>query len=127
MYKTFSNKKIKNQKFDVYQDNEQYYLRLDFDYEDDYGFYKGHIDRIKFDFYLDHIEVKGDIIQNAQVKFYKPSEGYNNPISFDILADSKGNLFTVELVKEKTYEMTIEEIEKKLGHKVKIVSKSKEV
>ena len=31
--------------------------------------------------------------------------------------------FTVELIKEKTHEMTIEEIEKKLGYKVKIVSK----
>ena len=34
-----------------------------------------------------------------------------------------GHYFTTEIVKTKTKEMTLEEIEKKLGHKVKIVNK----
>lgn len=37
--------------------------------------------------------------------------------------DVNGAAFTIKTVKEKTKEMTLEEIEKKLGHKVKIVSK----
>ena len=37
--------------------------------------------------------------------------------------DDKGNEFTVTVVETKTKEMTLKEIEKKLGHKVKIVSK----
>lgn len=34
-----------------------------------------------------------------------------------------GAAFTIKTIKEKTKEMTLEEIEKKLGHKVKIISK----
>lgn len=37
--------------------------------------------------------------------------------------DKNGAAFTVTTVKEKTREMTLDEIEKKLGYKVKIVSK----
>ena len=44
--------------------------------------------------------------------------------SFDILTDSNKRFFTIELVKEKVHEMTVEEIEKKLGRKIKIISKS---
>ena len=40
-----------------------------------------------------------------------------------LLPDKNGAAFTVTTVKEKTREMTLDEIEKKLGHKVKIVSK----
>lgn len=40
--------------------------------------------------------------------------------------ESKANVdYVVKLIKEKTHEMTIEEIEKKLGYKVKIVSDKK--
>ena len=37
--------------------------------------------------------------------------------------DFSNTSFTVKTIKEKTKEMTLEEIEKKLGHKVKIISK----
>lgn len=40
-----------------------------------------------------------------------------------LLPDVDGAAFTITTIKEKTKEMTLEEIEKKLGHKVKIVSK----
>lgn len=42
-----------------------------------------------------------------------------------VLEDSDGHYYTVKTIKEKTKEMTLEEIEKKLGHKVKIVSDKK--
>lgn len=40
-----------------------------------------------------------------------------------LLPDKDGAAFTVKTVKEKYTEMTLDEIEKKLGYKVKIVSK----
>lgn len=40
-----------------------------------------------------------------------------------ILTGTNGTYFTTKVIKEKTKEMTLEEIEKKLGHKVKIVNK----
>lgn len=41
--------------------------------------------------------------------------------------DEKGNFMYKETIEKKTYEMTMEEIEKKLGYKVKIVSKKEEI
>ena len=35
--------KITNETFELYKDGEKYYLRLDFDYENDFGIYKGHL------------------------------------------------------------------------------------
>lgn len=42
-----------------------------------------------------------------------------------LLPDKDGLAFRIKTIEEKTKEMTLEEIEKKLGHKVKIVSKEK--
>lgn len=56
----------------------------------------------------------------------------NNPVcdfglgELMLYADDKGFLYHEQLVEEKTKEMTLEEIEKKLGHKVKIVSREEE-
>ena len=41
----------------------------------------------------------------------------------ELICDNTGNFWTERLIKTKTKEMTLEEIEKKLGHKVKIVNK----
>lgn len=43
-----------------------------------------------------------------------------------VLPDEKGNYMYLETITEKIHEMTIEQIEKKLGYKVKIVSKKRE-
>ena len=40
-----------------------------------------------------------------------------------VLEDDNGVAFTIKTLETKTKEMTLEEIEKKLGHKVKIVNK----
>ena len=40
-----------------------------------------------------------------------------------LYSDDDGYLYHEKIIEEKTKEMTLEEIEKKLGHKVKIVSK----
>lgn len=48
--------------------------------------------------------------------------GYGNTMR---IAKVDGVSYTIETIKEKEHEMTIEEIEKKLGYKVKIVSGDK--
>lgn len=50
--------------------------------------------------------------------------GYEG-VRFELKAGPDARLFTFETIKEKEHEMTIEEIEKKLGYKVKIVSGGK--
>ena len=108
--------KITNETFELYKDGEKYYLRLDFDYENDFGIYKGHIDKIEFDLRLKEVNCES-------VKLYKPSIGHDKEISFKVCETPIGELFNISLVKEKVCEMTIEEIEKKLGRKIKIVSR----
>ena len=117
--------KITNQEFELYKEDGKYYLRVDFDYENEHGFYKGYADKIKFNMLLTKIEYNQNYTsQNAKAEFCVPTyEGYATNCLFDILTDSNNHFFTVELVKEKVHEMTVEEIEKKLGHKIKIVSK----
>ena len=118
--------KITNQNFELYKEDDQYFLRMDFKYENDHGFYRGHVDKIKFDLHLNRVEYT-DFGNNksAIAKIYIPSAGYINPINFDIFPDSNGHFLTIDCIEEKVQEMTVEEIEKKLGHKIKIISKSK--
>lgn len=49
--------------------------------------------------------------------------GFGKIKTFNSDGDDKGVRYTIKVIKEKTKEMTLAEIEKKLGHKVKIVSK----
>jgi len=46
--------------------------------------------------------------------------GFGN---MNLMPDKDGNTYYIKSIKEKTKEMTLEEIEKKLGHKVKIVNR----
>lgn len=121
--------KITNQKFELYKEDGMYYLKIDFDYENEQGFYKGHADKVRFDLLLTGIEYDYNEdyrSKNAKAEFCVPTyDNYTTTCLFDILPGSNKNFFTIELVKEKVHEMTIEEIEKKFGHKIKIVSKSK--
>lgn len=111
--------KISNEKFELYEENGRYFLRLDFDYEDSYGYYKGHIERIEFDLHLKSID------KNVGMFFLKTSADLGIGKKLDIFPDSDGKFYTIKVVKEKIHEMTIDEIEKKLGYKVKIVSGDK--
>jgi len=119
--------KITNQEFELYKEDGKYYLRIDFDYENEHGLYKGHADKIKFDMLLVGIEYNQyGSSQNAKAEFLVPThEDYTARCLFDVLTNSNNNFFTIELVKEEVQEMTVEEIEKKLGYKIKIVSNSK--
>ena len=119
--------KITKQEFELYKEGGEYYLRVDFDYEDEYGFYKGHADKIKFDMSLTGMEYNDNYSRkDAKARFCAPNEDYaTTECSFDVLTDSNNRFFTIELVKEKVHEMTVEEIENKLGYKIKIVPKSK--
>lgn len=47
------------------------------------------------------------------------------PGGLELYADSEGHVYYDTVIEEKTYELTLEEIEKRLGYKVKIVTKEK--
>lgn len=113
--------KISNEKIELYQEDGRYYFNVDFDYEDDYAYYKGQIERIPFDFRLYSIKMQSaDCLFNTTTKI-TANLGLHSDM--EIYPNKKGEYFTLTVVKEKTHEMTIEDIEKKLGYKVKIVGK----
>lgn len=118
--------KITNQNFELYKEDGEYYLKVDFDFENEYGVYKGRANKVRFALLLNCIECKQyGSSQEVKAEFLVPLEDSCGTCLLDVLRDANNNLFTIELVKEKVHEMTIEEIEKMFGHKVKIVSKSK--
>lgn len=45
------------------------------------------------------------------------------PGGLELYADAEGHAYYDTVIKEKTYDMTLEEIEKKLGYKVRIITK----
>lgn len=115
--------KISNEKIELYQEDERYYFKIDFDYEDDYAYYKGQIERVPFDFRLHSMKMhSADYLFNMKTKMMVDLGLHEN---MEVYPNKNGDYFTLTVVKEKTHEMTMEEIEKKLGYKVKIVSKSK--
>lgn len=114
--------KISNEKLELYEENGRYFLRLDFDYEDDIAYYRGHIKHIEFNFNLRSIKCSYDSFRRDIITVDLGIDGTELPI----LLDESGNFYTLEVVKYKTHELTLEEIEKKLGYKIKIVSEHKE-
>ena len=115
-----------NENFEIYKEDGRHYLRIDYDFEDDFGIYKCRIDKLKFDLKIKEVTLESDInARKATVKLEGTDGDFYEEVTFNTPICFTDPLFRVELVKEKVQEMTMEEIEKKLGHKIKIVSKSK--
>lgn len=116
--------KIIAQHFEFYEENDEQFLRMDITHEDDYGIYQTHIDKVRFNFSAKNLEVTNDDgVKSGRVLMYTTNPFWCNGMYFDIIPGSNGNLFTTQTIEEKVHEMTLEEIEEKLGRKIKIVSK----
>lgn len=117
-----------------------FYLDVTYTFENLYGIFELHIPKISMkDFFkpdslpnIVHDEEPFELFNERLLTMPKPSPNFifcqHNGGSL-VLKESKiGNLtrdpgYEVITIKEKEREMTLEEIEKKLGHKVKIVAK----
>lgn len=119
------NNELTNENFEIYKEDGRHYLRVDFDYEDKGEIYKCYIDKLKFDLKIKEFSLEGGInVSSAKVRLENVDDCLHEEVTFRTPVYFAGTpLFKVELVKEKAQEMTVEEIEKKLGHKIKIVSK----
>lgn len=97
-----------------------YYLSATYQYENDRGVYEATIPKIHLP-----IAYHGEPIMRTSVSRYPYHEDNTIDIGFGevaILKDDTGAMFYERLIKEKIYDMTIDEIEKKLGYKVRVVS-----
>ena len=108
------------------EDTGQYFFRLEYLCEDDAEVYR---------LIFPKVETGIPLMQPYIAYDYSMSFGINiGKIAFrlcdgeDHIAypDKNGNWLYREIVSVKTHEMTMEEIEKKLGYKIKIISKKEE-
>ena len=107
------NQSLKSAK--VYYDNGVPFMSLVYTYDDKDGGHEVTFPKVEFPFPTQNI----------------PSIDYYNGVTIDTTPDTEvfykdGICYIDELVKPKTREMTLEEIEKMLGYPVKIVSERKE-
>ena len=112
-----SNEKTSIQELYLYKGKDgEYYLSITYRHEDERDISVCRIPKV-------HLPIRRDMCVINQSYNEPPTLLLNNDIELDILPDKNGITHTVEVVETKVHEMTVEEIEKKLGYKVKIVHK----
>lgn len=115
------------------QEDSKLYLDITYELEDNKAIEELHIPRVEIPLFVGGypaIERKNDPDYDGLVPAWFPLRevvclNTGNDTKLKIHRDSHGNYFTFKTIKEKTQEMTIAEIEKKLGHKIKIISEDK--
>lgn len=124
-------RKVQLYSCELYTDDTAFYLNLIYRYENDDGVYDLHIPKLRLNsvllaYGLPHLRTANnecvmsiaakDVVLEKYNVYSHDSSG--KPVTYENVP------FVIETVEEKKpVEMTLEEIEKKLGHKVSIVSK----
>lgn len=106
------------------------YLKLVYEYEDKKGTHELTFPRVQFPFSLNSPEVLFNDSPHPALRNVALALALHDDYAKICLYDTKSDdgmvYFTDKITKYKPQEMTLEEIEKKLGYKVKIVSDKKE-
>lgn len=121
----------------LYEENDNYYLEVRYEIENNYDIREVHVPRIRVPFEFASLEHTTESIGNRQatttelVLPYKGLICYPGTAYFVNNEDGKththpGVAFATKIIKEKKTDMTIEEIEAKLGYKIRIVNKKEE-
>lgn len=109
----------------IYEENGSYYMKLVYEYETESGFYRRTYPKVSFPVTLLRLPSINNIASYINPTYISLDDelivcGADCIISGK---EFKCVKFVDELIKAKVHEMTLEEIEKKLGYPVKIVSK----
>lgn len=124
------NEKLTNIELKKDESTDSYYLDVTYEYEDDKGYYEMHIPHVRLPFSekkTPYISTIGSNYFNGCKITYGDDEltlceGQTKHMDDLDLGDKYCAFYTVKTLKEKRQEMTLEEVEKKLGYKIKIVS-----
>lgn len=115
-------KEIKVKEAGLYCEDGKYYIDATYTCEDDATVKEVHFPKIHMP--LEEFEGDVDYVWKAASSWYEPVRSCKRiklgNVSFP-LEECKGVTHTEKIVKEKTRDMTISEIEKKLGYKIRIV------
>ena len=109
----------------LFKEDGKYYFHVKYEFEDEEGVKELEIPKLRIPICNKGIvRISNDLIDRktvrAQIGF-----GCENVMVPGTVDDIEGVAWVEKILKEKTHEMTVSEIEKKLGYKIKIVSEGK--
>ena len=99
----------------LFYEDGMYYLAIKLTYENEHGVYEIEIPRLTLFEVIDPLRVDN----NGLGKFFGAIGNIKNAY---MEQDYRGVAFYEKLIEEKVHEMTLSEIESKLGYKVKVIS-----
>ena len=119
------NKKVILKERNIFEKDNHLYLKLVYEYEDDYGIHELIIPKLDLEIRTDYLP-----IINHDLNYYINRSSYSFILLRDDVTVRKNGVtleceraaYVVNTIKENPHEMTLSEIEKKLGYKVKLVS-----
>lgn len=113
----------------IYMQDGIRYLKLVYQYEDKDGIHELTIPQVEFPFgnrlSLEHIYETNPALRRVSIRLCTNGD-IANVYLYDAKSDNGMAYFLDKIIKYKPKKMTIEEIEKKLGYKIEIVSSKKE-
>ena len=115
------NEKVELKDVKLVKNSYGYCLDMTYRVEDDAMVREVHIPYLQLPISPYIFEIQND--WDEYCSFYTADVGFGPMRMFGTVVKDKGECYNIKVIKEKTKEMTLAEIEKKLGHKVKIVNK----
>ena len=111
---------LKLKDLQLYKENDKYYLSAIFDKEDEAGFYEVSVPKILFpiapncSMNVDTFTTIFGVLYETVAVDFGIVRLYAEPF------DNARSFYTQKLISEKVHEMTLEEIERELGYKIKL-------
>lgn len=117
----------------LYEENDNFYLDVRYEIEDQHSIKEIHIPKVRIPLEFANIEntwesVYGGtaestnlVLPHKNLDCYRGTAWFLNDDGEEIVRP--GTPFAIKIIKEKKTDMTIEEIEAKLGYKIRIVNK----
>jgi hypothetical protein len=115
------NAKVELKNVKLVKNSYGYCLDVTYHIEDDAEIRELHIPYLQLPLNHNYIKIRNDWC--SSYNRYTAEFNLSEARMFGTISETAGECFTIKTIKTKTKEMTLEEIEKKLGHKVKIVNK----
>ena len=113
----------------IYTQDDTRYLKLVYEYEDNYGIHELTIPQVEFPFGsrlgLTYICENNPALQRLSIRLCTVGD-FANVYLYDTKSYDGLVYYTDKIIKRKPKKMTIEEIERELGYKVEIISSRKE-
>lgn len=114
-----------------FEEDNHLYLKLVYEYEDEHGVCELIIPKLDLEIRTDYLpNILHDVTTNSHDKYFVDWENHIFSLSTPDVTVNKNDkpstyqnvFYVVSPVKENIHEMTLAEIEKKLGYKIKLVS-----